>query len=160
MTKNIHPVFHKILNREQKEKLLNQRAKVIWRTGLSGSGKTTIAQNIEKELNKRRFLTQVLDGDNIRTGLNKNLGFTEYDRQENIRRIAEVSKLFLSCCIICINSFITPTNKMRKMAFNIIGRDDVIEIFSNSPVEVCEQRDTKGMYAKARKGLIKKLYRC
>ncbi len=153
--KNIHPVFHKILNREDKEKLLNQRSKVIWLVGLSGAGKTTLARNIEMELNGRGFLTQILDGDNIRMGLNNNLAFSEVDRAENIRRIAEVSKLFLNCGIICINAFITPTVKIREHAFQIIGRSNVIEIFVNAPVEVCEQRDTKGLYRKARKGLIK-----
>lgn len=155
MAENIHPVFHKILNREDKERLLNQRSKVIWLTGLSGSGKTTLARNIEMELNGRGFLTQILDGDNVRTGLNNNLGFSEEDRNENIRRIAEVSKLFLNCGIICINAFITPTEKIRSNAFQIIGKPDVIEIFVNAPLEVCEQRDTKGLYEKARKGLIK-----
>jgi len=153
--KNIHPVFHKILNREDKEKLLNQRSKVIWLVGLSGAGKTTLARNIEMELNGRGFLTQILDGDNIRMGLNNNLAFSEVDRAENIRRIAEVSKLFLNCGIICINAFITPTVKIREHVFQIIGRSNVIEIFVNAPVEVCEQRDTKGLYRKARKGLIK-----
>lgn len=155
MADNIHPVFHKILNREDKEQLLNQRSKVIWLTGLSGSGKTTIARNIEMELNGRGFLTQILDGDNVRTGLNNNLTFSEEDRSENIRRIAEVSKLFLNCGIICINAFITPTEKIRSNAFKIIGKSNTIEIFVNAPIEVCEQRDTKGLYEKARKGLIK-----
>ncbi len=155
MNKNIHPVFDQILNREDKEYLLKQRARVIWMTGLSGSGKTTIAKALEKELNKRRFLTQILDGDNIRTGLSNNLGFSKEDRYENIRRIAEATKLFLNCGIICINSFITPTNEIRQMAYDIIGRDDIIEVYVNASVEVCEQRDTKGLYAKARQGILK-----
>ncbi|NQU85629.1 MAG: adenylyl-sulfate kinase [Mariniphaga sp.] len=154
MEDNLHPVFNKILNRDDKERLLNQRSKVVWLTGLSGSGKTTIARNIEMELNGMGFLTQVLDGDNIRIGLNKNLKFSEDDRSENIRRIAEVSKLFLNCGIICINAFITPTEKIRNQAFKIIGNSNVIEIFVNAPIEICEQRDTKGLYEKARKGLI------
>ena len=124
-------------------------------TGLSGSGKTTIAKALEKELNKRRFLTQILDGDNIRTGLSNNLGFSKEDRYENIRRIAEATKLFLNCGIICINSFITPTNEIRQMAYDIIGRDDIVEVYVNALVEVCEQRDTKGLYAKARQGRLK-----
>jgi adenylylsulfate kinase len=152
---NIHPVFNQILNRTDKEKLLNQRSKVIWMTGLSGAGKTTIARNIELELNKRGYLVQILDGDNVRTGLNNNLGFSEEDRYENIRRIAEVSKLFLNCGIICINSFISPTEEIRKMAKNIIGEDNFIEVYVNAPVEVCEQRDVKGLYKKAREGKIK-----
>ena len=154
-SKNLHPVFNQILNRSDKEKLLNQHSKVIWMTGLSGSGKTTIARNIEMELNKRGFLTQVLDGDNIRTGINNNLGFTAEDRFENIRRISEVSKLFLNCGIICINSFISPTKEIRQMAKDIIGSENFIEVYVNAPLEVCEQRDVKGLYQKAREGKIK-----
>lgn len=124
-------------------------------TGLSGSGKTTIARGIELELNRRLFLTQILDGDNIRAGINNNLGFSESDRFENIRRISEVSKLFLNCGIICINSFISPTRQIRQIAYDIIGRNNIIEVFVNAPLEVCEQRDTKGLYKKAREGKIK-----
>lgn len=152
---NIHPVFDKILNRPDKEKLLKQHSRVIWLTGLSGSGKTTVGREVEMELNKRGFLTQVLDGDNIRTGINNNLSFSEEDRYENIRRIAEVSKLFMNCGIICINSFISPTRHIRHMAMNIIGKENFIEIFVNAPVEVCESRDVKGLYKKARAGKIK-----
>lgn len=152
---NIHPVFDQILNRPDKEKLLNQRSRVIWMTGLSGSGKTTIGTHIEHELNKRGYLTQVLDGDNIRTGINNNLGFSEEDRYENIRRIAEVSKLFMNCGIICINSFISPTREIRHMAMEIIGKKNFIEVFINAPLEVCESRDVKGLYQKAREGKIK-----
>ncbi len=152
---NIHPVFNKILNRPDKEKMLNQHARVIWLTGLSGSGKTTIAQEIEKELNQKGYLTQILDGDNIRTGINNNLGFSQDDRYENIRRIAEVSKLFLDCGIICINSFISPTIEIRKMAKNIIGKENFIEVYINAPLEVCEKRDPKGLYKKVREGKIK-----
>ncbi len=153
--RNIHPVFSQILNRPDKEKLLNQNSRVIWLTGLSASGKTTIARNIEIELNSRGFLTQILDGDNIRTGINNNLGFSEEDRFENIRRVSEVSKLFLNCGIICINSFISPTRKIRHMSMDIIGKENFIEIFINAPIEVCEERDIKGLYKKARKGEIK-----
>ncbi len=135
--------------------MLNQRARVIWLTGLSGSGKSTIAHELEKALAAKGFFTQLLDGDNIRAGINNNLGFSEADRRENIRRIAEVSKLFLNCGIICINSFISPTKAIRQMAYDIIGRNDVIEIHVNAPLETCEQRDTKGLYKKARAGLIK-----
>jgi len=152
---NIHPVFDKILNRPDKEKLLSQHSRVIWMTGLSGSGKTTVGRHIEMELNKRGYLTQVLDGDNIRTGINNNLGFSENDRYENIRRIAEVSKLFMNCGIICINSFISPTREIRHMAMEIIGKENFIEVFVNAPLEVCEQRDVKGLYQKARAGKIK-----
>ena len=124
-------------------------------TGLSGSGKTTIGTHIEHELNKRGYLTQVLDGDNIRSGINNNLGFSEEDRYENIRRIAEVSKLFMNCGIICINSFISPTREIRHMAMEIIGKENFIEVFINAPLEVCESRDVKGLYKKAREGKIK-----
>lgn len=152
---NIHPIFHRILQRTDKEQLLNQTARVIWLTGLSGSGKSTIAEGLEKKLYKNDFLTQILDGDNIRTGINKNLGFSELDRLENIRRIAEVSKLFLNCGIITVNSFVSPTNDLRELAKEIIGENDFVEIFINCPLEICEQRDVKGLYAKARKGEIK-----
>jgi adenylylsulfate kinase len=153
--RNIHTVFDQILGRREKEKILKQHARIIWMTGLSGSGKTTIARGIELELNRRLFLTQILDGDNIRSGINNNLGFSEADRFENIRRISEVSKLFLNCGIICINSFISPTRKIREIAYNIIGRENIIEVFVNAPLDVCEQRDTKGLYKKARDGKIK-----
>ncbi len=155
LNRNIHPVFNQILNRGDKEELLNQHARVIWMTGLSGAGKTTISQNIERELNKRGFLTQILDGDNVRSGINNNLGFSEEDRHENIRRISEVSKLFVNCGIICINSFISPTNEIRQMAKDIIGKENFIEVYVNAPIEVCEKRDVKGLYKKARKGEIK-----
>ena len=153
--KHIFPVFKKILKRSDKEKFLNQKSKVIWLTGLSGSGKTTIAKGVEKELYKRGFICQVLDGDNIRAGINNNLGFSIEERFENIRRISEVSKLFIHCGIITINSFISPTEKIRKMAVDIIGRENFIGVFINAPVSVCEQRDVKGLYKKARAGEIK-----
>ena len=152
---HIYPVFHKIIQRADKEKRLNQKSKVIWFTGLSGAGKTTLAKRLEEELFARGFMVQILDGDNIRSGINNNLTFTEKDRLENIRRIAEVSKLFLNCGIIAINSFISPTSEIRHMAMDIIGKEDFIEVFINAPLAVCEQRDVKGLYAKARKGEIK-----
>ncbi len=152
---NIFPVFHKIVQREEKEKLLKQKAQVIWLTGLSGSGKTTIARHLDQELYNNGFVAQVLDGDNIRSGINNNLKFTEQDRYENIRRISEVNKLFLNCGIITLNSFISPTEEIRNMAIDIIGKDNFIEIFVNTPIEVCEKRDIKGLYAKARRGEIK-----
>lgn len=152
---NIHPIFHRILQRSDKEQLLNQTARVIWLTGLSGSGKSTIAEGLEKKLHENNFLTQILDGDNIRAGINSNLSFSEADRLENIRRIAEVSKLFLNCGVITINSFVSPTNDVRKLAKEIIGENDFIEIYVNCPLEICEQRDVKGLYAKARRGEIK-----
>ncbi|GDX51492.1 adenylyl-sulfate kinase [Bacteroidota bacterium] len=143
------------MQRSEKEQLLNQTGRVIWLTGLSGSGKSTIAEGLEKKLHENNFLTQILDGDNIRAGINSNLGFSETDRLENIRRIAEVSKLFLNCGIITINSFVSPTNDVRKLAKEIIGENDFIEIYVNCPIEICEQRDVKGLYAKARRGEIK-----
>jgi len=152
---NIHPVFDRIIPRDRKERFLNQKAKVLWLTGLSGSGKSTIAIGLEQELFKKGFLTQILDGDNIRTGINNNLGFTEEDRTENIRRIAEISKLFLNCGIVTINSFVSPTKIIREQAKNIIGEKDFIEVFINTPIEICEKRDIKGLYKKARKGEIK-----
>jgi adenylylsulfate kinase len=151
---DIHPVFDQILKREDKEKLLNQRSKVIWCTGLSGAGKTTLAKNLEKALHTKGYLTQVLDGDNIRSGINNNLGFTEEDRVENIRRIAEVSKLLIHSGVITINSFISPTSDIRHMAMDIIGRENFVEIYVNAPLWVCEQRDVKGLYKKAREGKI------
>lgn len=154
-TTNIHPVFDRIIGRNEKEISLNQKARVIWMTGLSGSGKTTIAIGLEKELQKRGFLTQILDGDNIRTGINKNLGFSEEDRTENIRRIAEVSKLFINCGIITINCFVSPTLGIREQAKEIIGESDFREIYVNASYVECEKRDVKGLYKKARKGEIK-----
>jgi adenylylsulfate kinase len=152
---NIYPVFDRMLQRADKEKMLGQRAKVIWMTGLSGSGKTTIALGLERHLHNLGYLTQVLDGDNIRSGINSNLGFTEEDRTENIRRIAEISKLFVNCGIITINCFVSPTREIRKNAKNIIGEKDFLEVYVNTPLEICEQRDVKGLYKKARAGEIK-----
>ena len=124
-------------------------------TGLSGAGKTTLSYALEAELHKLGYFVQTLDGDNVRTGINKNLGFSDGDRYENIRRIAEVSKLFINCGIITIASFISPTNEIREMAREIIGREDFIEFFVNAPLDVCESRDVKGLYLKARNGEIK-----
>jgi adenylylsulfate kinase len=140
---------------QDKERLLNQRARVIWMTGLSGAGKTTIARGLEKELLKKGYLSQVIDGDDLRAGLNKNLGFSNEDRKENLRRIAEISRLFINCGLITINSFISPTHEVRRMAKSIVGEDFYVEVFINAPLEVCEQRDKKGLYRKARQGLIK-----
>ena len=152
---HIYPIFDRILTRKDREKLLDQKARVIWFTGLSGSGKSTLASALEKELYSRGFLCKLLDGDNIRTGINNNLGFTEEDRKENIRRIAEVCKLFLNGGVVTIAAFISPTEDMRELAKSIIGADDFLEIFVNTPLEECEKRDTKGLYAKARRGEIK-----
>ncbi len=151
----IFPEFDRIIPREAKETKLRQRARVIWFTGLSGSGKTTLASALERHLFERGYLTQLLDGDNIRSGINNNLGFTAADRTENIRRIAEVSKLFLNCGIITICAFISPARTMRKIVRDIVGEDDFYEIYLNTPIAICESRDVKGLYAKARAGLIK-----
>lgn len=140
--------------RSARENKLGQKARVIWFTGLSGSGKTTLAKVLENDLLNRGHLCYVLDGDNIRHGLNNNLGFSEADRKENIRRIAEVSKLFVDAGIISINCFVSPTNELRDLARNIIGTEDFIEVFVDCPLEVCEARDVKGLYAKARRGEI------
>lgn len=155
MTRHIHPVFDRILGREEKERFLGQRGCALWFTGLSGSGKTTLARHVEQELFRKGMLTQVLDGDNIRTGINSNLGFDEGDRQENIRRIAEVTKLFIHCGVVTLNCFISPTMAMRSLAREIIGEDDFIEIFVDTSLEECERRDVKGLYKKARAGEIR-----
>ncbi len=155
MAENIHPIFDSLLSRSDKENFLNQRSKVLWFTGLSGSGKSTIAQGLEKMLFSKGYFIQVLDGDNTRTGINKNLGFSLEDRTENIRRIAEISKLFLDAGVICINSFVSPTIEIRNQAKEIIGKENFIEIYVNTPLHICEKRDVKGLYAKARKGEIK-----
>lgn len=152
---NIYPIFDRMLGREDKEALLKQRSVMVWFTGLSGSGKSTIAIALERELHKRGLLCRILDGDNIRSGINNNLGFSAEDRVENIRRIAEVSKLFIDTGVITIAAFISPNNELREMASTIIGKDDFLEIYVNTPIEECERRDVKGLYAKARKGEIK-----
>ena len=152
---NIYPIFDRMMGREDKEALLKQHSLMIWFTGLSGSGKSTVAIALERELHRRGLLCRILDGDNIRSAINNNLGFTETDRVENIRRIAEVSKLFIDTGIITIAAFISPSNDLRKMAAEIIGRENFLEVFVNTPLEVCEQRDVKGLYAKARRGEIK-----
>lgn len=152
---NIHTVFDKIKDRNAKEIYLKQRAKVIWFTGLSGSGKTTLASLLEKKLFELNYFCQILDGDNVRSGINRNLKFTDEDRIENIRRIAEVSKLFMNCGIILLCAFISPTNEMRQMAKEIVGEEDFLEVFIDTPLEVCESRDPKGLYKKARAGEIK-----
>lgn len=131
--------------------IIKQKGKVIWFTGLSGSGKTTLAKELQLVLNKSGYLTTTLDGDVVRTGINKDLGFSEVDRSENIRRIAEVSKLFIDAGLITINSFITPTEKMRTLAASII-KNDLITVFINTPLSICETRDVKGLYKKARNG--------
>lgn len=155
MAENIYPIFEKMLQRKDREALLKQKGIMIWFTGLSGSGKSTLAIALERELYKQGILCRILDGDNIRSGINNNLGFSEADRTENIRRIAEVSKLFVDCGIVTIAAFISPTHAIRRMASEIIGEDDFLEVYVGTPIEECERRDVKGLYAKARRGEIK-----
>lgn len=155
MADNIHPIFDSLLQRNDREIFLKQRAKVLWFTGLSGSGKSTIAQALERKLFEENFFAQVLDGDNVRSGINKNLGFSLEDREENIRRIAEVGKLYLNSGVITLCSFVSPTIVIRNKAAEIIGKENFLEIFVNTPIETCEKRDVKGLYKKARAGEIK-----
>ena len=155
MAENIYPIFEKMLQRKDREALLKQKGIMIWFTGLSGSGKSTLAIALEGELYKQGILCRILDGDNIRSGINNNLGFSEADRTENIRRIAEVSKLFVDCGIVTLAAFIRPTHAIRRMASEIIGEDDFLEVYVSTPIEECERRDVKGLYAKARRGEIK-----
>lgn len=152
---NIYPIFDRMMSRDDKEQLLRQRGMMLWFTGLSGSGKSTVAIALERELHSRGLLCRILDGDNIRSGINNNLGFSAEDRVENIRRIAEVGRLFVDTGIITIAAFISPNNQLREMAAEIIGKDDFVEVFISTPLEECEKRDVKGLYAKARRGEIK-----
>ena len=138
-----------------REKLLNQKGCVIWFTGLSGSGKSTLALEVESKLYQRGHLTYVLDGDNIRHGLNKNLGFSPEDREENIRRIGEVAKLFNDAGVIAMTAFISPYRTDRDNARELLDEGRFVEVFVDCPLEVCEARDTKGLYQKARAGEIK-----
>ncbi len=144
-----------MMTRQDKESLLNQRGMMVWFTGLSGSGKSTVALGVERELHKRGLLCRILDGDNIRAGINNNLGFSQEDRMENIRRIAEIGKLFVQTGIITLACFVSPTEKIRQLARLIIGEEDFFEIYVSAPLEVCEQRDVKGLYARARRGEVK-----
>ena len=152
---NLYSTKDSLLSREDKEKLLNQKGICIWLTGLSGSGKTTIANYVSRQLHDNGVYTQVLDGDNIRLGINKNLSFSDQDRQENIRRIAEVTKLFVEAGVVTFCCFVSPTQKMRALAKNVIGENDFFEVFVSTNLETCEIRDVKGLYKKARKGEIK-----
>lgn len=152
---NIHPIFDRMLSREDREAQLGQRAAMIWLTGLSGSGKSTLSTSLERELHSRGVLCRILDGDNIRSGINNNLGFSAEDRVENIRRIAEVGRLFVDSGVVTISAFISPTEEVRQLAKDIIGEDDFIEIYVSTPIEECERRDVKGLYQKARAGEIK-----
>lgn len=141
------------VKREDRVRVSGQRGAVLWFTGLSGSGKSTVANAVEKRLNALGRATYLLDGDNVRTGLNSDLGFSDADRQENIRRVAHVAKLFWDANLITLVSFISPFRSERRLARDLIG-PDFVEVFVNAPIDVCENRDPKGLYKKARQGLI------
>ena len=151
---NIFPIQTKVSS-AQRQHLLKQKAKLIWFTGLSGSGKSTLAVQLEASLHERGFKTYLLDGDNIRAGINKDLSFTDADRVENIRRIGEVSKLILDSGIVVLSAFISPFQTDRDQVKKIVGAENYFEVFVDTPLEVCEQRDVKGLYKKARAGEIK-----
>ena len=155
MAENIYPIYDQMMSREDKEQLLGQRGLMVWFTGLSGSGKSTVAMSVERELHKRGILCRILDGDNIRSGINNNLGFSQEDRRENIRRIAEVGKLFVHTGIVTLACFVSPTEDIREMARGIIGSEDFKEVFVSTPLEECERRDVKGLYARAGRGEVK-----
>lgn len=150
----IYPIKTKV-SAEERQRLLNQKPKLIWFTGLSGSGKSTLAVQLEAALHAKGFKTYLLDGDNIRSGLNKDLTFTDEARVENIRRISEVCKLFLDAGVVLLSAFISPFQADRQQVKNIVGSDHYIEVFVDAPLEVCEQRDVKGLYKKARTGEVK-----
>jgi adenylylsulfate kinase len=151
---DIHPIYSKMLSRAEREAKLRQRAKVVWLYGLSGSGKSTLATALENRLFGEGFVTTHLDGDNVRDGLNRGLGFSDADREENIRRVAEVSKLFVQSGIICLNSFITPKESLRQLARGILGEENLLEIYVECSFETCRKRDVKGLYKRAHEGLV------
>lgn len=155
MADNIYPIYDKMLSRADKEALLHQRGVMIWFTGLSGSGKSTVALGVERELHAHGILCRILDGDNIRAGINSNLGFSAEDRRENIRRIAEIGKLFVDTGIVTIAAFVSPTEEYRSLARDIIGAKDFKEVYVSTPLKECERRDVKGLYARARRGEVK-----
>jgi adenylyl-sulfate kinase len=142
------------VDRKNREDLLKQKSMLIWLTGLSGSGKTTIANLVEQKLNELEYLTYLLDGDIVRNGINKDLGFSDADRAMNNNRVAEIAKLFLDSGIVVLASFISPFEKDRAMVKEIVGAQNFIEIFIDTPLEECERRDVKGLYKRARSGEI------
>ena len=152
---NIHPIFDRMETRADKERLLGQRGCVIWFTGLSGSGKSTLAIALERELAARGILCRILDGDNVRCGINAGLGFSEEDRRENIRRVAEVCRLFVDTGVVVLACFVSPSRGDRSRAARIVGAEDFCEIYVATPLEEGERRDVKGLYAKARRGEIR-----
>tara|TARA_B110000285_G_scaffold233986_1_gene309439 strand:- start:1733 stop:2332 length:600 start_codon:yes stop_codon:yes gene_type:complete len=149
---NLFSTNHELITKSEKEKLLKQKGICLWLTGLSGSGKTSIAKALAKKLHSKGFITKVLDGDNIRLGINKNLTFSELDRMENVRRTAEITKLFVDCGIVTICCLVSPKKNMRNLAKKIIGKENFNEIFIDTSLEECEIRDTKGLYKRARNG--------
>ena len=151
----LYPTTDVLMSRSAKEERLSQRAKVFWLYGLSGSGKTTLAAAFERRLHEKGLFSVVLDGDNVRSGLNKDLGFSDEDRSENIRRIAEAAKLFVENGVLTIVSFITPRERFRRMAREIVGENDFLEVYAKASYETCEKRDVKGLYAKANAGKIR-----
>jgi adenylylsulfate kinase len=153
MSTNLVEHLHKV-SKEDRQKLLKQKSLVVWLTGLSGSGKSTIANELAIKLQQEGKLAYILDGDNVRMGLNKDLGFSDDDRKENIRRIAEVAKLLSDAGVIVITAFISPFREEREEAKNIIGRDNFVGVYVEAPLMVCEDRDPKGLYKKARNGEI------
>ena len=153
-SKNLFPHDHYV-NAELRKKLINQKPLLIWLSGLSGSGKSTIANELEKKLFENGYLSYLLDGDNIRIGLNKDLGFSDNDRKENIRRISEVSRLMLDAGLIVITAFISPFEEERELAKSLVKEENYFLVHVNCSVEKCEERDVKGLYKKARAGEIK-----
>ncbi len=151
---HLHPIFDRVVSRAEKERRLHQRARVIWLFGLSGSGKSTLATGLERALVVDGFTTHLLDGDNVRTGLNRGLGFSDEDRAENLRRVAEVAKLFVDAGVVVVASFITPLARHRALVRDIVGPDDWIPVFVEASFETCAQRDPKGLYAKAAAGAV------
>lgn len=152
---HINAGTHKFLGRSQRERLTGQRGRVVWLYGLSGSGKSTLAVALEHALNAQGRLTTLLDGDLLRTGLNAGLGFSDDDRRENIRRAAEVARLFCRSGVVTLCSFITPKKSLRTLARQIIGEDDFLEVYVKASFETCKERDVKGLYAKAEAGQVK-----
>ncbi|MDP0498285.1 MAG: adenylyl-sulfate kinase [Verrucomicrobiota bacterium JB024] len=152
---HLYPQFERMLSRQERETRLGQRSHVFWLYGLSGSGKSTLAVALEKSLFAQGRIVQVLDGDNIRTGLNSNLGFSDEDRTENIRRIAHVAKLYAQSGLIVITSFITPREDLRQLAREIIGPEDFSGVYVKASFEACAARDPKGLYAKVKAGQVK-----
>lgn len=152
---NIHPIFDRMESRAEKERQLGHRGAVVWFTGLSGSGKSTLAIALERALSARGILCRILDGDNVRCGINAGLGFSEADRRENIRRVAEVCRLFVDTGVVVLACFVSPTRELRQMAAGIVGERDFLEVYVSTPLAECERRDVKGLYAKARRGEIR-----